>query len=104
MLLIFNKFGGPMLVSCGCAQFLQGLLLLLQPCRFIFIIMLYCSSAVNTEIVFQTIKSIAYLVTSGFYVTHNALSLYFIPPNVISNAYHICILQLGKGTGAYSCS
>ena len=36
-------------------------------------------------------------------MTHNALSLYFIPPNTISNAYHI-YSPTGRGYGAYSCS
>lgn len=34
---------------------------------------------------------------------HNGLSLYFIPPNSISNTYHI-YSPTGRGYGAYSCS
>lgn len=39
----------------------------------------------------------------GSFITHNAMSIYFIPPNAVSNAYHI-YSPTGRGYGAYSCS
>lgn len=64
-------------------------------------IMVYCNTP-TIEFVLQGVKTVGYLL-GGSFMTHNALSVYFIPPNSISNTYHM-YSPTGRGYGAYSCS
>ena len=64
-------------------------------------IILYCNTP-TTEFVIQGIKTTVTFL-GGSYMIHNGLSLYFIPPNSVSNAYHM-YSPTGRGYGAYSCS
>lgn len=64
-------------------------------------IMLYCNTP-TTEFVIQGIKTTATFL-GGNYMIHNGLSVYFLPPNAVSNAYHI-YSPTGRGYGAYSFS
>ena len=56
----------------------------------------------TTEILMQGAKTCGYLLIAGT-AFHTSQSVYFIPPNKISNFYNI-YSPLGRGYGAHSCS
>ena len=86
MLALFGEFNECSLVLYGYMQSLHGLFLILL--SFVNLYIILCCNTITTEMAMQGIKTAAYFV-GGSFMTHNALSLYFIPPNTISNAYHI---------------
>ena len=100
MLALFGGFNECSLALYGYMQSLHGLFLILL--SFVNLYIMLCCNTITTEMVMQGAKTAAYFV-GGSLMTHNALSLYFIPPNTISNAYHI-YSPTGRGYGAYSCS
>ena len=98
--LIMLCVGEQMYTTHAYVAFTHGTNLMILSVVNVFIMLFY--NTPTTEVLMQSLKAIGY-ATGGSYMAHNALSLYFIPPNSISNAYHI-YSPTGRGYGAYSCS
>jgi len=98
VLLLF--IGEPMHITYTCIMYLHSFNLLYLGFLNIYI-MCYCNTP-TTEFLLQGVKTAAYFA-GGAYMGHNALSVYFLPPNLVSNTYHI-YSPTGRGYGAYSCS
>ena len=98
LLMLFSD--KPPYTVVGCLLYLHSFFLFYMAVLNIYI-MLYCNTP-TTEFILQGIKTVSYLA-GGSFMAHNALSVYFIPPNDISNSYHI-YSPTGRGYGAYSCS
>ena len=63
---------------------------------------MYYHNTPTTEIFIQGMKTCGYLLIAGTGF-HTSQSVYFIPPNKLSNLYNV-YSPLGRGYGAHSCS
>ena len=63
---------------------------------------MYYHNTPTTEMFLQGAKTCGYLLMSGT-AFHTSQSVYFIPPNKLSNFYNV-YSPLGRGYGAHSCS